>query len=63
MAKPYRSKRWQDDPAFVGWLCREQYAQAVGGLEVKPYLTLGAMLYLYEAWRAGIQDEKTRQAD
>tara|TARA_R110000751_G_scaffold56126_1_gene120016 strand:- start:284 stop:403 length:120 start_codon:yes stop_codon:yes gene_type:complete len=34
-----------------------------GGLEVQTYLTLGTMLYLYEAWAAGVEYGKTRQAN
>ena len=63
---PSKPLRWQDDRAFVAWLVSQQYAGQIGlieGLEVKPYMTLGTMLYLHEAWLAGIQNGKTRQAD
>jgi len=61
-----RAKRWQDDRAFVAWLVGQRYASmapAGQDAQVQPYLSLGSMLYLYEAWQAGIQNEKTRQAD
>ena len=39
------------------WLVSKQYAQfgeKRKGVEVQAYLTLGTMLYLYEAWAAGV---------
>ena len=42
---------WQDDTQFVTWLYARQYAAEVRG-KPKPYLTLGCVLYMYEAWTA-----------
>ena len=64
--EPLQPKRWQNDQRFVQWLLSKQYAQMAdkrGGLEVQTYLTLGTMLYLYEAWAAGVEYGKTRQAN
>lgn len=47
------SKRWQDDSAFVGWLVQQNYAQINGSIEVKPFLTLGMLLYMHEAYQEG----------
>jgi hypothetical protein len=55
--QPKKPKRWQEDEVFVRWLVSKQYAQfgeKRKGVEVQAYLTLGTMLYLYEAWAAGV---------
>ena len=53
-----RSK-WTENAAFCEWLCAVQYAQRVdGSLEVRPFLSLGVVLYLHEAFEAGRQAEQ-----
>ena len=47
-------KKWQDDRPFCDWLVGMRYAQRVDdSLEVRPFLTLGMVLYMHEAWRGG----------
>lgn len=47
--------KWQDDPVFVGWLLEARYAVKKGG-ELRPYLSLGLILYMYEAFQLGKQN-------
>ena len=44
--------RWQDDPGFCSWLIAAEYARDEGGT-VKPYLSGGVVLYMYEAYQQG----------
>jgi len=46
--------KWQDDPVFVGWLLEAQYAKKSGG-KLVPFLSLGLILYMYEAFQLGKQ--------
>jgi len=47
-------KRWQEDKAFGQWLLAKKYARDEGGLPV-PCISLGLVLYMWEAWTAGRQ--------
>ena len=49
--------RCHEDDEFVGWLYSMNYAvEEKGG--PKPYMTLGVILYMYEAWLASRAHEK-----
>jgi hypothetical protein len=43
--------KWDEDYFFCAWLCTAQYATMVDG-RVKPTISLGTVIYCYEAWRA-----------
>ena len=61
--KKSRSKvpKWTEDVGFYEWLCSMNYAQRLeGSIEVRSFLTLGMVLYMHEAYRAGMENEKTR---
>ena len=49
--------RWQDDKQFCQWLLQMQYAVEEKG-NIKPYLSGGVVLYMHEAYRQGILNEK-----
>lgn len=49
-------KRWQDDVAFVAWMCSKNYivTDAKGGTRLKHFFSGdGIILYMHEAWCAG----------
>ena len=44
---------WKSDKAFVDWLLSTGYViDSEKG--IKPFLTLGVILYMFEAWENGI---------
>ena len=43
---------WQEDEDFCGWLVSQQYAEPRGST-LFPFLSLGCILYMHEAWCAG----------
>ena len=45
--------KWDEDYVFCAWLVDAEYATMVDG-RVKPTISLGTVLYCYEAWRAAI---------
>ena len=47
--------KWQYDKPFVAWLVEQQYAERKDG-RVIPITTLGLVLYMYEAYRAGFEN-------
>ena len=52
--------KWTEDVGFYEWLCSVNYAQRIeGSIEVRPFLSLGVVLYMHEAYRAGIENGKT----
>ena len=44
--------KWQYDKSFTDWLISKNYAEIKDG-KVQPHTTLGLVLYMYEAYRAG----------
>ena len=54
---PINKNRWQDNESFVQWLLEQRYAELRED-KVYPFLTGGAVLYMYEAWCAGHQEAK-----
>jgi hypothetical protein len=46
--------KWQDDKAFCAWLLKVRYAEKKED-EMKPFLNLGGILYMHEAWFASKQ--------
>ena len=44
--------RWQDDEPFCKWLLEMRYVEMRDG-KVFPFLSLGWVLYMHEAWVAG----------
>jgi hypothetical protein len=49
--------RWQEDEGFVNWMLEVRYAEVRDG-EVHPFLLLGAVLYMYEAYSQGKETQK-----
>ncbi len=43
--------KWNEDYYFCAWLVDAEYATMVDG-KVKPAISLGTVIYCYEAWRA-----------
>ena len=50
-------KRWQDDAGFVTWLLDVQYAEEAEN-KVKPFVSLGMVLYMYEAYSKGKENQR-----
>ena len=51
------SIKWQYDKPFVEWLLKQKYAERKDG-KVVPHTTLGLVLYMHEAYRAGFENRK-----
>ena len=45
--------RWQDDPVFCSWLVSQGYARKEGK-DTRLSLSLGLVLYMFEAYRLGV---------
>ena len=52
--------KWTEDVGFYEWLCSVNYAQRIeGSIEVRSFLSLGMVLYMHEAYRAGLKNKET----
>jgi bacillopeptidase F (M6 metalloprotease family) len=49
--------KWQYDKPFVKWLVEQQYAESKDG-KIVPHTSLGLVLYMHEAYRAGFENRK-----
>jgi hypothetical protein len=46
--------RWQEDEKFCKWLLSKRYAEK-GQKGIRPFLTNGVVLFMYEAWCARME--------
>jgi hypothetical protein len=46
-------KRWQDDAPFCDWLLQVKYARKQDDTTIVPSLSNGAVIYMWESFRAG----------
>lgn len=46
--------KWQDHSGFCRWLVRRGYATE-GAKGVEPFLSLGCVLYMFEAFTYGLE--------
>lgn len=46
--------KWQYDKPFVTWLLGQSYAEEKGN-KIIPFVSLGLVLYMYEAYRQGFK--------
>jgi hypothetical protein len=53
-------KVWRKDGAFCGWIIQKEYAYWEDG-KLKPYMAEGQIIYMWEAWRGGIDDERREE--
>lgn len=51
------AKTWKNDGAFCRWIIAKQYAEFKNG-KISPYMTEGQVIYMWEAWKGGVDDEK-----
>ena len=49
--------RWQDDEDFCSWLLAMRYAEERDG-KMFPFMALGMILYMHEAWVKGKERER-----
>jgi hypothetical protein len=54
------AKKWQGDGSFCRWIISKQYAQFDNG-KIKPFLTEAQVIYMWEAWKGGADDEKREE--
>ena len=52
-----KNLKWQYDKPFIDWLISKDYA-GMKDEKVQPYLTLGLVLYMHEAYRAGFKQRE-----
>jgi len=48
-----KNLKWQEDVPFIDWLISKNYAEIKDG-KVQPHTSLGLVLYMHEAYRAGL---------
>lgn len=51
--------KWQNDEGFVEWLYLMEYAVKTDK-GPKPYMSIGVVIYMHEAWTAGRKGDKGR---
>lgn len=51
------TKKWREDGSFCRWIISKQYARFDNG-KVSPFMTEAQVIYMWEAWRGGIDDER-----
>tara|TARA_R110000751_G_scaffold281490_1_gene384083 strand:- start:182 stop:370 length:189 start_codon:yes stop_codon:yes gene_type:complete len=54
--------RWQDDEDFSSWLLAMRYAEVRDG-KMFPFMALGMILYMHEAWVKGKEREREMLAE
>lgn len=51
MAKKEKPIKWENNPDFLNWMLSMEYARETPK-GITPMLSLGCVLYMYEAWCA-----------